>query len=68
QFRRCSSRETLEKVISHTRYKLTSAELEARNSAVAHRLTELTANFTSACRASVWSPERSVTEARAVIG
>ena len=28
QFRRCSSRETLEKVISHTRYKLTPAELE----------------------------------------
>ncbi|HBZ9035138.1 TPA: hypothetical protein MNU01_005185 [Escherichia coli] len=52
---------------SHTRYKLTLAELEAFNSAVAHRLTELTANFTSACRASVWSPERSVTEARAVI-
>ncbi|ORT36207.1 hypothetical protein BIQ85_27495, partial [Escherichia coli] len=25
-------------------------------------------NFTSACWASVWSPERSVTEARAVIG
>ncbi|BBR36728.1 hypothetical protein WP3S18E09_37410 [Escherichia coli] len=29
QFRRCSSRETLEKVISHTRYKLTPAEPEA---------------------------------------
>ncbi|MEH5375253.1 Hha/YmoA family nucleoid-associated regulatory protein [Escherichia coli] len=28
QFRRCSSRETLEKVISHTRYKLTPAELD----------------------------------------
>lgn len=28
QFRRCSSRETLEKVISHTRYKLTPAELK----------------------------------------
>ncbi|HCP9849145.1 TPA: hemolysin activation protein [Escherichia coli] len=54
QFRRCSCRETLEKVSSHTRYKLTPAELEAFNSAVAHRLTELTANFTSACRASVW--------------
>ncbi len=34
QLRRCSSRETLEKVISHTRYKLTPAELEAFNSAV----------------------------------
>ncbi|WP_163377404.1 Hha/YmoA family nucleoid-associated regulatory protein, partial [Escherichia coli] len=41
QFRRCSSRETLEKVISHTRYKLTPAELEAFNSAVDHRLAEL---------------------------
>ncbi|HAJ8611494.1 TPA: hemolysin activation protein, partial [Escherichia coli] len=40
QFRRCSSRETLEKVISHTRYKLTPAELEAFNSAVDHRLAE----------------------------
>ncbi len=37
QFRRCSSRETLEKVISHTRYKLTPAEMEAFNSAVDHR-------------------------------
>lgn len=40
QFRRCSSRETLEKVISHTRYKLTPAEMEAFNSAVDHRLAE----------------------------
>ena len=55
------------KVNSHTRYKLTLAELEAFNSAVDNRLAELTANFTSACWASVWSPERSVTEARAVI-
>ena len=45
QFRRCSSRETLEKVISHTRYKLTLAELEAFNSAVDHRLAELTIAF-----------------------
>ncbi|CAM3578770.1 TPA: hemolysin activation protein [Escherichia coli] len=44
QFRRCSSRETLEKVISHTRYKLTPAEMEAFNSAVDHRLAELTMN------------------------
>ncbi|MEG9773777.1 hypothetical protein, partial [Escherichia coli] len=42
-------------MIFHTRYRLTPVDLEARNSAVAHRLTELTANFTSACRASVWS-------------
>ncbi|NPG29845.1 hypothetical protein HC592_23950, partial [Escherichia coli] len=41
QFRRCSSRETLEKVITRTRYKLTPAELEAFNSAVDHRLAEL---------------------------
>ncbi|OYK38012.1 hemolysin expression modulating family protein [Escherichia coli] len=34
---------------SHTRYKLTPAELEAFNSAVDNRLAELTANFTSAC-------------------
>ncbi|EKR6794480.1 hemolysin activation protein [Escherichia coli] len=34
----------MEKVISHTRYKLTSAELEAFNSAVDHRLAELTMN------------------------
>ena len=52
QFRRCSSRETLEKVIARTRYKLTPAELEAFNSAVDHRLAELTTNFTR-----VWSPE-----------
>ncbi|AZU44680.1 hemolysin activation protein [Escherichia coli] len=34
----------MEKVISHTRYKLTPAELEAFNSAVDHRLAELTMN------------------------
>ncbi|OJP34548.1 hemolysin expression modulating family protein [Escherichia coli] len=33
-------------MIFHTRYRLTPVDLEARNSAVAHRLTELTANFT----------------------
>ncbi|EAA1989010.1 hemolysin expression modulating family protein [Escherichia coli] len=38
------------KVNSHTRYKLTLAELEAFNSAVDNRLAELTANFTIACR------------------
>ncbi|EJN5004292.1 hemolysin activation protein, partial [Escherichia coli] len=31
----------MEKVISHTRYKLTLAEMEAFNSAVDHRLAEL---------------------------
>ncbi|EEV6077665.1 hemolysin expression modulating family protein [Escherichia coli] len=39
-------------MIPHMRYRLTPVDLEARNSAVAHRLTELTANFTSAC----WLP------------
>ncbi|EQA1463032.1 TPA: hemolysin activation protein, partial [Escherichia coli] len=34
----------MEKVISHTRYKLTSAELEAFNSVVDHWLAELTMN------------------------
>lgn len=34
QFRRCSSRETPEKVISHTRYKLPPAKLKAFSSAV----------------------------------
>lgn len=54
QFRRCSSRETLEKVISHTRYKLTPAEL-AFNSAVDHRLAELTVNkLDDRVPASVW--------------
>ncbi|WP_279959186.1 hemolysin expression modulator Hha [Escherichia coli] len=55
QFRRCSSRETLEKVISHTRYKLTSAELEAFNSVVDHWLAELTMNkLYDRVPASVW--------------
>ena len=55
QFRRCSSRETLEKVISHTRYKLTPAELEAFNSAVDNRLAELTMNkLYDRAPASVW--------------
>ena len=47
--------ETLEKVISHTRYKLTPAELEAFNSAVDHRLAELTMNkLYDRVPASVW--------------
>ncbi|WP_281962704.1 Hha/YmoA family nucleoid-associated regulatory protein, partial [Escherichia coli] len=51
----CSSRETLEKVISHTRYKLTLAEMEAFNSAVDHRLAELTMNkLYDRVPASVW--------------
>ncbi|EFL0512279.1 hemolysin expression modulator Hha [Escherichia coli] len=55
QFRRCSSRETLEKVITRTRYKLTPAELEAFNPAVDHRLAELTMNkLYDRVPASVW--------------
>lgn len=47
--------ETLEKVISHTRYKLTPAEMEAFNSAVDHRLAELTMNkLYDRVPASVW--------------
>ncbi|EIE0923247.1 hemolysin activation protein [Escherichia coli] len=41
---RCSVDAYLEKVITRTRYKLTPAELEAFNSAVDHRLAELTMN------------------------
>ncbi|WP_338929468.1 hemolysin expression modulator Hha [Escherichia coli] len=55
QFRRCLSRETLGKVNSHTRYKLTLAELEAFNSAVDNRLAELTMNkLYDRAPASVW--------------
>ncbi|MDO1659415.1 Hha/YmoA family nucleoid-associated regulatory protein, partial [Escherichia coli] len=44
-----------EKVISHTRYKLTPAELETFNSAVDHRLAELTMNkLYDRVPASVW--------------
>ncbi|EFB4733876.1 hemolysin expression modulator Hha [Escherichia coli] len=44
KLRRCSSSETLEKFISHTQYKLTPEALEAFNSAVGHRLAEITMN------------------------
>lgn len=54
QFRRCLSRETLEKVIS-TRVINLPAELEAFNSAVDHRLAELTMNkLYDRVPASVW--------------
>ena len=46
------------KVNSHTRYKLTLAELEAFNSAVDNRLAELTMNkLYDRVPASFWSPE-----------
>lgn len=42
-------------MISHTRYKLTPAEMEAFNSAVDHRLAELTMNkLYDRVPASVW--------------
>ncbi|ELJ3288947.1 Hha/YmoA family nucleoid-associated regulatory protein [Escherichia coli] len=52
---RCSVDAYLEKVITRTRYKLTPAELEAFNSAVDHRLAELTMNkLYDRVPASVW--------------
>ncbi|EEQ3640214.1 hemolysin activation protein [Escherichia coli S88] len=45
----------MEKVISHTRYKLPPVELETFNSAVDHRLAELTMNkLYDRVPASVW--------------
>nr|WP_208952237.1 hemolysin expression modulator Hha [Rahnella sp. ChDrAdgB13] len=55
KLRRCRTRETLEKVIEHTRHKLTDIELEAFNSAVDHRLAEITMNrLYDKVPASVW--------------
>ncbi len=51
QFRRCSSRETLEKVITRTRYK----PLRSWKPSAVDRLAELTTNFTRV--EPVWSPE-----------
>lgn len=42
QLRKCTSKETLEKVIEINRYKLNESEAEAFNSASDHRLAELT--------------------------
>lgn len=44
QLRRCTSIDTLERVIEKNRYELTSNALEAFNSAADHRLAELTMN------------------------
>lgn len=44
QLRKCTSTDTLEKVIEINRYKLTNKELEAFYSAADHRLAELTMN------------------------
>ncbi|WP_176485721.1 Hha/YmoA family nucleoid-associated regulatory protein, partial [Enterobacter hormaechei] len=40
QLRRCTSKDTLEKVIDKNTYSLSSDELETFNSAVDHRLAE----------------------------
>ncbi|MDN8602268.1 hemolysin expression modulator Hha [Citrobacter sp. S2-9] len=42
QLRKCTSKETLEKVIESNRYKLSATDVEAFNSAADHRLAELT--------------------------
>ncbi|EIZ2109807.1 hemolysin expression modulator Hha [Salmonella enterica] len=44
QLRKCSNKETLEKVAESNRYKLSADELEMFNSAADHRLAELTMN------------------------
>ncbi len=44
QLRRCTSRETLEKVIEASQYRLTSDEIVIFNSAADHRLAELIMN------------------------
>lgn len=55
RLRRCSSLETLEKVIEHNRYQLSDSEMEAFNSAADHRLAELTMNkLYDKIPASVW--------------
>ncbi|HBV9946100.1 TPA: hemolysin expression modulator Hha [Klebsiella aerogenes] len=42
RLRRCTSQDTLEKVIEKNKYALTNDELERFNAAVDHRLAELT--------------------------
>lgn len=42
QLRRCTSKETLEKIIDKNSYSLSNDERETFNSAVDHRLAELT--------------------------
>ncbi|EBW6364103.1 hemolysin activation protein [Salmonella enterica subsp. enterica serovar Oranienburg] len=55
QLRKCSNKETLEKVAEINRYKLTADELESFNSAADHRLAELTMNrLYDKVPASVW--------------
>lgn len=55
QLRKCSNKETLEKVAESNRYKLSNDELETFNSAADHRLAELTMNrLYDKVPASVW--------------
>lgn len=55
QLRKCSNKETLEKVAESNRYKLSNDELENFNSAADHRLAELTMNrLYDKVPASVW--------------
>ncbi|HAT1685220.1 TPA: hemolysin expression modulator Hha [Klebsiella oxytoca] len=55
QLRKCSNKETLEKVAELNRYKLSADELEMFNSAADHRLAELTMNrLYDRVPASVW--------------
>lgn len=55
QLRKCSNKETLEKVAESNRYKLSDDELEMFNSAADHRLAELTMNrLYDKVPASVW--------------
>ncbi|HAK4778380.1 TPA: hemolysin expression modulator Hha [Salmonella enterica] len=55
QLRKCSNKETLEKVAESNRYKLSADELEIFNSAADHRMAELTMNrLYDKVPASVW--------------
>ncbi|EAW1355155.1 hemolysin expression modulator Hha, partial [Salmonella enterica subsp. enterica] len=55
QLRKCSNKETLERVAESNRYKLSDDELEMFNSAADHRLAELTMNrLYDKVPASVW--------------
>ncbi|MEB7892021.1 hemolysin expression modulator Hha [Hafnia alvei] len=56
QLRRCTSKETLEKVIESNQYKLNDRELSVFYSAADHRLAELTMNrLYDKVPSSVWS-------------
>ncbi|WP_337063651.1 hemolysin expression modulator Hha [Raoultella ornithinolytica] len=55
RLRRCTSKETLEKIIDNNKYKLSDDELEHFNAAVDHRLAELTmGKLYDKIPASVW--------------